>query len=170
MCSLEEFFPLPGMVPKHPSLKLALFSQVDTHIHAAACMNQKHLLRFIKKSYCVDADRVVYDAKGKQLTLKQLFQQLNLHPYDLTVDSLDVHAVSGRMLTLRSLLGHSCPRGFSLPCAATLVVRINICVRVQQLLVLPFWVVCSVPAPCQAVRAVFEPDLPAAGPADVPAL
>ncbi|XP_009330201.1 PREDICTED: AMP deaminase 1 isoform X4 [Pygoscelis adeliae] len=66
--------------------------KVDTHIHAAACMNQKHLLHFIKKSYCVDADRVVYDAKGKQLTLKQLFQQLSLHPYDLTVDSLDVHA------------------------------------------------------------------------------
>ncbi|NXE38325.1 AMPD1 deaminase, partial [Ptilorrhoa leucosticta] len=66
--------------------------KVDTHIHAAACMNQKHLLRFIKKSYRVDADRVVYEAKGKQLTLKQLFQQLNMHPYDLTVDSLDVHA------------------------------------------------------------------------------
>ncbi|NXN18445.1 AMPD1 deaminase, partial [Indicator maculatus] len=66
--------------------------KVDTHIHAAACMNQKHLLRFIKKSYYVDADRVVYDAKGTQLTLKQLYQKLNLHPYDLTVDSLDVHA------------------------------------------------------------------------------
>uniref|UniRef100_A0A8C9NJH4 AMP deaminase n=1 Tax=Serinus canaria TaxID=9135 RepID=A0A8C9NJH4_SERCA len=66
--------------------------KVDTHIHAAACMNQKHLLRFIKKSYCVDANRVVYNAQGKQLTLKQLFQQLKLHPYDLTVDSLDVHA------------------------------------------------------------------------------
>uniref|UniRef100_A0A8C8SVV0 AMP deaminase 2 n=1 Tax=Pelusios castaneus TaxID=367368 RepID=A0A8C8SVV0_9SAUR len=66
--------------------------KVDTHIHAAACMNQKHLLRFIKKSYRVDAARVVYDAKGKKLTLKQLFQQLSLHPYDLTVDSLDVHA------------------------------------------------------------------------------
>ncbi|XP_073176305.1 AMP deaminase 1 isoform X3 [Lepidochelys kempii] len=66
--------------------------KVDTHIHAAACMNQKHLLHFIKKSYRVDAERVVYDAKGKKLTLKELFQQLNLHPYDLTVDSLDVHA------------------------------------------------------------------------------
>ncbi|NXP70867.1 AMPD1 deaminase, partial [Ramphastos sulfuratus] len=66
--------------------------KVDTHIHAAACMNQKHLLRFIKKSYYMDADRVVYDAKGTQLTLKQLYQKLNLHPYDLTVDSLDVHA------------------------------------------------------------------------------
>uniref|UniRef100_A0A668A6G8 AMP deaminase n=1 Tax=Myripristis murdjan TaxID=586833 RepID=A0A668A6G8_9TELE len=66
--------------------------KVDTHIHAAACMNQKHLLRFIKKSYRVDADRVVHNLKGKEVTMKELFQSLNLHPYDLTVDSLDVHA------------------------------------------------------------------------------
>ncbi|KAJ1138858.1 hypothetical protein NDU88_005239 [Pleurodeles waltl] len=66
--------------------------KVDTHIHAAACMNQKHLLRFIKKSYRVDSERVVCSSKGKTMTLKELFAQLNLHPYDLTVDSLDVHA------------------------------------------------------------------------------
>lgn len=72
-------------------------------------MNQKHLLRFIKKSYRVDADRVVYDSKGKQLTLQQLFQQLNLHPYDLTVDSLDVHAVSGWALIVELFLHHSHP-------------------------------------------------------------
>ncbi|XP_060057819.1 AMP deaminase 1 isoform X3 [Erinaceus europaeus] len=66
--------------------------KVDTHIHAAACMNQKHLLRFIKKSYQVDADRVVYSTKEKNLTLKELFAKLKMHPYDLTVDSLDVHA------------------------------------------------------------------------------
>ncbi len=56
-------------------------------------MNQKHLLRFIKKSYRVDADRVVNVVKGKEITMKELFASLNLHPYDLTVDSLDVHAV-----------------------------------------------------------------------------
>lgn len=71
-----------------------MYTQVDTHIHAAACMNQKHLLRFIKKSYQIDADRVVYSAKEKNLTLKELFAKLKMHPYDLTVDSLDVHAVS----------------------------------------------------------------------------
>uniref|UniRef100_A0A665VX38 AMP deaminase n=1 Tax=Echeneis naucrates TaxID=173247 RepID=A0A665VX38_ECHNA len=65
---------------------------VDTHIHAAACMNQKHLLRFIKKSYRVDADRVVHKLQGREVTMRELFQSLNLHPYDLTVDSLDVHA------------------------------------------------------------------------------
>uniref|UniRef100_A0A671XZ95 AMP deaminase n=1 Tax=Sparus aurata TaxID=8175 RepID=A0A671XZ95_SPAAU len=65
---------------------------VDTHIHAAACMNQKHLLRFIKKSYRVDSERVVHKLKGKEVTMKELFDSLNLHPYDLTVDSLDVHA------------------------------------------------------------------------------
>ena len=67
--------------------------QVDTHIHAAACMNQKHLLRFIKRSYRVDADRVVHKLQGKEVTMKELFSFLKLHPYDLTVDSLDVHAV-----------------------------------------------------------------------------
>lgn len=70
-----------------------MYTQVDTHIHAAACMNQKHLLRFIKKSYQIDADRVVYGTKEKNLTLKELFAKLKMHPYDLTVDSLDVHAV-----------------------------------------------------------------------------
>ncbi|XP_028264751.1 AMP deaminase 1 isoform X2 [Parambassis ranga] len=66
--------------------------KVDTHIHAAACMNQKHLLRFIKKSYRVDCDRVVHNLKGREVTMKELFETLKLHPYDLTVDSLDVHA------------------------------------------------------------------------------
>lgn len=56
-------------------------------------MNQKHLLRFIKKSYHIDADRVVHSTKEKNLTLKELFAKLKMHPYDLTVDSLDVHAV-----------------------------------------------------------------------------
>lgn len=30
--------------------------KVDTHIHAASCMNQKHLLRFIKKALKTEAD------------------------------------------------------------------------------------------------------------------
>ncbi|XP_063064756.1 AMP deaminase 1 isoform X2 [Engraulis encrasicolus] len=66
--------------------------KVDTHIHAAACMNQKHLLRFIKKSYRVDVDRTVHKIQGKEVTMKELFDHLKMHPYDLTVDSLDVHA------------------------------------------------------------------------------
>ncbi|KTF99607.1 hypothetical protein cypCar_00025395, partial [Cyprinus carpio] len=77
---------------KNPHRDFYNCRKVDTHIHAAACMNQKHLLRFIKKSYRVDADRVVHVLKGKEMTMKELFASLNLHPYDLTVDSLDVHA------------------------------------------------------------------------------
>uniref|UniRef100_A0A671PQ13 AMP deaminase n=1 Tax=Sinocyclocheilus anshuiensis TaxID=1608454 RepID=A0A671PQ13_9TELE len=77
---------------KNPHRDFYNCRKVDTHIHAAACMNQKHLLRFIKKSYRVDADRVVHVLKGKEITMKELFASLNLHPYDLTVDSLDVHA------------------------------------------------------------------------------
>uniref|UniRef100_A0A669FAB7 AMP deaminase n=1 Tax=Oreochromis niloticus TaxID=8128 RepID=A0A669FAB7_ORENI len=67
-------------------------TQVDTHIHAAACMNQKHLLRFIQTTYQTEADRVVLEKGNKKLTLKEVFDNLHMDPYDLTVDSLDVHA------------------------------------------------------------------------------
>uniref|UniRef100_A0A671XG03 AMP deaminase n=1 Tax=Sparus aurata TaxID=8175 RepID=A0A671XG03_SPAAU len=66
--------------------------KVDTHIHAAACMSQKHLLTFIQKTYKTDADRVVLEKAGQKMTLQQVFHNLNKDPYDLTVDSLDVHA------------------------------------------------------------------------------
>ncbi|XP_047678285.1 AMP deaminase 3b isoform X2 [Tachysurus fulvidraco] len=66
--------------------------KVDTHIHAAACMNQKHLLSFIQDTCKTEADRVVMEKSGKKITLKQVFETLHMDPYDLTVDSLDVHA------------------------------------------------------------------------------
>ncbi|KAA0715336.1 AMP deaminase 3 [Triplophysa tibetana] len=66
--------------------------KVDTHIHAAACMNQKHLLKFIKDTSKTDAERVVMEKNGKKMTLKQVFESLKMDPYNLTVDSLDVHA------------------------------------------------------------------------------
>lgn len=66
--------------------------KVDTHIHAASCMNQKHLLRFIKKTLKTHADEVVTLHKGTPMTLKAVFQSMNLSTYDLTVDMLDVHA------------------------------------------------------------------------------
>ncbi|XP_037604296.1 AMP deaminase 3 isoform X1 [Sebastes umbrosus] len=67
--------------------------KVDTHIHAAACMSQKHLLTFIQETYKTDADRVVLEQDGQKMTLQQVFHSLDMDPYDLTVDSLDVHAV-----------------------------------------------------------------------------
>ncbi|CAH1126563.1 unnamed protein product [Ceutorhynchus assimilis] len=66
--------------------------KVDTHIHAASCMNQKHLLRFIKKTLKTNAHEVVTVTNGKQMTLREVFQSMNLTPFDLTVDMLDVHA------------------------------------------------------------------------------
>jgi len=48
---------------------------VDTHIHAASSMNQKHLLRFIKKALKTEADTAVCQSKdGKPMTLKEVFQ------------------------------------------------------------------------------------------------
>uniref|UniRef100_A0A034V694 AMP deaminase n=1 Tax=Bactrocera dorsalis TaxID=27457 RepID=A0A034V694_BACDO len=66
--------------------------KVDTHIHAASCMNQKHLLRFIKKTLKNNADEIVTITKGQPMSLKDVFQSMNLTTYDLTVDMLDVHA------------------------------------------------------------------------------
>ena len=55
----------------------------------------KHLLRFIKKALKTEAYTEVCLSKTKQpMTLKEVFQSMNLTAYDLTVDMLDVHAVS----------------------------------------------------------------------------
>lgn len=55
-------------------------------------MNQKHLLRFIKKTLKNHADETVCANRGTVMTLKEVFQSMNLTTYDLTVDMLDVHA------------------------------------------------------------------------------
>lgn len=63
--------------------------KVDTHIHAASCMNQKHLLRFIKKTLKQSADEVVTVTRsGQEMTLAEVFKSMNLTTYDLTVDML----------------------------------------------------------------------------------
>jgi len=67
--------------------------KVDTHIHASSCMNQKHLLRFIKKQLKTRGDMHVINHKEKgKMTLNQVFEELNLTPFDLSVDKLAMHA------------------------------------------------------------------------------
>nr|XP_011463511.1 PREDICTED: AMP deaminase-like isoform X2 [Fragaria vesca subsp. vesca] len=66
--------------------------KVDTHVHHSACMNQKHLLNFIKSKLKKEPDEVVIFRDGKYLTLKEVFKSLDLTGYDLNVDLLDVHA------------------------------------------------------------------------------
>lgn len=66
--------------------------KVDTHIHHSACMNQKHLLRFIKYKLKTLPDEKVIFRDGKILSLKEVFESLNLTGYDLSIDTLDMHA------------------------------------------------------------------------------
>jgi AMP deaminase len=66
--------------------------KVDTHVHHSACMNQKHLLRFIKNKLRNNYDEVVVFRDGKFLTLGEVFKSLNLTAYDLSIDTLDMHA------------------------------------------------------------------------------
>lgn len=66
--------------------------KVDTHVHHSACMNQKHLLRFIKSKMKKHPDELVLRRDGKFLTLKEVFESINLTAYDLSIDTLDMHA------------------------------------------------------------------------------
>ena len=66
--------------------------KVDTHIHLSACMNQKHLLRFIKKKLKVEGGTVVLTRDGKDLTLTEVFKSMDMTAYDLSIDALDLHA------------------------------------------------------------------------------
>jgi len=66
--------------------------KVDNHVHHSACMNQKHLLRFIKKRVREEGDQPVIERDGKVLSLNDVFESLGLSPYDLNIDVLDMHA------------------------------------------------------------------------------
>ncbi|KAL7419524.1 AMP deaminase [Cryptotrichosporon argae] len=66
--------------------------KVDTHIHHSASMNQKHLLRFIKSKLKKSPNEIVIHRDGKDLTLAEVFESLNLTAYDLSIDTLDMHA------------------------------------------------------------------------------
>lgn len=65
--------------------------KVDTHVHHSACMNQKHLLRFIKSKMRKSPDEIVMYRDNMELTLKQVFESINLTAYDLSIDTLDMH-------------------------------------------------------------------------------
>ncbi|KAJ2496017.1 AMP deaminase [Coemansia sp. RSA 1972] len=69
--------------------------KVDGHVHLAAAMNQKHLLRFIKHKLKTEPDRPVIQRDGRTLTLREVFASLNLTAYDLSIDTLDMHAHKG---------------------------------------------------------------------------
>jgi AMP deaminase len=66
--------------------------KVDTHVHHSACMNQKHLLRFIKYKLRHHPNEAVIFRDGRFLTLGEVFKSLNLTAYYLSIDTLDMHA------------------------------------------------------------------------------
>lgn len=56
-------------------------------------MNQKHLLRFIKRAMKKYPKEIVHVERGKGQTLMEVFESMNLTAFDLSVDTLDMHAV-----------------------------------------------------------------------------
>ncbi|EIN12816.1 AMP deaminase [Punctularia strigosozonata HHB-11173 SS5] len=88
---LKEFDEMSDM-KRVPHRDFYNVRKVDTHVHHSSCMNQKHLLRFIKSKMKRSPHDVVIFRDNKELTLEQVFQSLNLTAYDLSVDTLDMHA------------------------------------------------------------------------------
>ncbi|TFK63050.1 AMP deaminase [Pluteus cervinus] len=94
---LNEFQELTDMKGIPNSLHARDFynvRKVDTHVHHSSSMNQKHLLRFIKSKMKRSPNDVVIFRDGAYLTLEQVFQSLKLTAYELSIDTLDMHAHS----------------------------------------------------------------------------
>ena len=55
-------------------------------------MNQKHLLRFIKRKMRINPDEVVTkSSSGEAMTLAEVFDEMGMTPYDLSIDALGMH-------------------------------------------------------------------------------
>ena len=67
-------------------------------MHHSACMHQKHLLRFIKSKLRKEPDEVVIFRDGKYLTLKEVFESLNLTGCAAPPFSAYVYGVRGQVL------------------------------------------------------------------------
>lgn len=66
--------------------------KVDTHVHHSACMNQKHLLRFIKSKLKKEPNELVIYRDGKYLNLKEVFESIGMTSHELNIDTLDMRA------------------------------------------------------------------------------
>jgi AMP deaminase len=100
LCYLEGKFQLHSLLNEYqemadskkvPHRDFYNVRKVDTHVHHSACMNQKHLLRFIKSKMKKCPDEVVLFRDGRHLTLREVFESINLTAYDLSIDTLDMH-------------------------------------------------------------------------------
>lgn len=88
---LNEFRELADM-KRVPHRDFYNVRKVDTHVHHSSSMNQKHLLRFIKSKMKRCPNEVVIFRDDKHLTLREVFESLGLTAYDLSIDTLDMHA------------------------------------------------------------------------------
>jgi len=64
--------------------------KVDNNVSHSACMNKKHLLRFIKSRIKQCPHAVVMEEDGELITLKQLVENLDVKPHELSTDTLDM--------------------------------------------------------------------------------
>lgn len=88
---LNEFVELAA-IKQVPKRDIYNVRKVDTHIHHSSIMNQKHLLKFIKKKLRTEGQETVIYRDGRYWTLQEVFDSLSLNEDTITVDTLDCHA------------------------------------------------------------------------------
>lgn len=98
---LEKLFEMHLMVNKNdelceqqlvPHRDFYNTPKVDNHVHLSAAMNQKHLQRFIKNKIKSEQETVVISVRGRPKTLREVFQELNIDSFTLSVDMLNCYA------------------------------------------------------------------------------
>jgi AMP deaminase len=98
---LEKMFEMHLMVNKNDELREQQLiphrdfyntPKVDNHVHLSAAMNQKHLQRFIKDKLKSEPTTVVIASRGHTKTLKDVFDELRIDAFTLSVDMLNCYA------------------------------------------------------------------------------
>lgn len=78
------------------SVDFTTVHKVDTHIHAAGCMTQQHLIDFIRKKLSTEGDFIVcsnYKPLNRAASLVDIFTDLGLNIDKMDLDSLGMRAV-----------------------------------------------------------------------------
>ena len=101
--SLENSYQETADSKKVPHRDFYNVRKVDTHVHHSSCMNQKHLLRFIKSKMKKCPNEIVMFRDGRELSLQQVFESINLTAYDLSIDTLDMHVSQAPILNRASI-------------------------------------------------------------------
>ena len=82
----EEMLAMICVVFFKKRIPVIVCCQVDTHVHHSSCMNQKHLLKFMKYKLRKEPHEFAVVRNDKVLTLEEVFESLQISGEELNID------------------------------------------------------------------------------------